>query len=167
MNAALRGFFAALLLTAAFASPAFAAPGSAPFFETGLLDLDGKPTTLASYRGKPLVVNFWARLCYPCRTEIPELVEVQKQHEKQELAIVAVAVEDQPESIRDFAKAYGFDLPIVLGRDAAIALMQGNGNQIAGIPYTVAIDRNGAVVYTKAGALKSEDIQTMLEKVLR
>ncbi len=134
-------------------------------FETPLMDLDGQPATLAGYRGKPLIVNFWARICYPCREELPALDILNEQY-RDELAVVALAVEDQPESVREFANAYQLDLPIVLGKDAGIDLMQTLGNKIAGLPYTVVIDRHGVIVLKKMGALSPEEIEGILKTVL-
>lgn len=159
---------AGLLLTA---WPLFSAAAdktdSKMLFDTQLLDLDGQPLSLDKYRGKPLIVNFWARLCIPCRTELPELNALNEKYRAEGLTIVGVAVEDQRESIRDFVEAYQLDYPIAVGRDASISLMQAMGNEIAGLPFTVVVDRDGNIVQQKMGVMTPEDIRIALDTILR
>ena len=122
-------------------------PSSAPLFAATLNDLDDKPVALERYKGKPLIVNFWARWCGPCRAEIPELIEIRKAH-KGKLEVLGIGIEDKAEAAKDFAKAYEMDYPVFVAGGKGIPLMQALGNTKGGLPFTLVIDRNGPVSYT-------------------
>ena len=133
-------------------------PTTDVLFATTLTDLNEQPQALAQYQGKPLIVNFWARWCGPCRTEIPELIKLRQQYKAKGLEVLGIAIEDKAEPVRDFAKAYDMDYPILLGKDKGLALMQGLGNTKMGLPFTIAIDRTGKIVTLKMGAIKGDEL---------
>ena len=132
-------------------------PSSAPLFAATLNDLDDKPVALERYKGKPLVVNFWARWCGPCRAEIPELIKFRNAH-KGKIEVLGIGIEDKAEPAKEFAKAYDMDYPVFVAKEQGIPLMQGLGNTKAGLPYTLFIDRNGQVVQRKMGIVKKPDL---------
>ena len=134
--------FLALLLCL-IAAPAWSQNSSAPLFAAALHDADDRPFALEQLRGKPLIVNFWARWCAPCRVEIPELVKTQDKYRKRGLVVIGIGLEDKAESVRDFMKAYEMSYTVLLARDGGIELMKALGNTRAGLPFTVAIDRRG------------------------
>jgi thiol-disulfide isomerase/thioredoxin len=127
-------------------------------FATTLTDLNEQSQALAQYQGKPLIVNFWARWCGPCRTEIPELIKLRQHYKAKGLEVLGIAIEDKAEPVRDFAKAYDMDYPILLGKDKGLALMQSLGNTKMGLPFTIAIDRAGKIVTLKMGAIKGDEL---------
>ncbi len=143
------------------------AQDSAPLFAATLTGLDDQPVALAQWRGKPLIVNFWARWCGPCRTEIPELIKLRKQYQGKGLEVVGIGIEDKTEPARDFAKAYEMDYPVVLGKDKGLDLMRTLGNAKMGLPFTVAIDRQGKVVVVKLGGIKGEELVAAAEAALK
>jgi peroxiredoxin len=152
----------ALLLTALLlACPAFAQqqPSVSPqaLFGAALVDLAGKPATLAQFRGQPLVVNFWARWCGPCQTEIPDIVAEYPQAQSAGVQVIGVALDDKPDAVRDFAKAYGITYPVLLTKDGPDLLRQ-LGNAQAGLPYTLVIDRDGKIIGGKLGAMTRPEI---------
>lgn len=133
---------------------------SAPqiLFEAALVDVAGQPATLARYRSRPLVVNFWARWCAPCRTEIPDLIAESARVRDTGLQVVGVALDDKPDAVRDFAKTYDIDYPVLLVKDGATDLLRQLGNPVAGLPYTLVIGRSGKVLYSKLGPMSREEM---------
>ena len=115
-------------------------PSSAPLFAATLSDLDDKPVALSRYKGKPLVVNFWARWCPPCRKEISELVKLQSEFGGRGLTVLGIAVEEDPAAVKEFAMAYDVNYPLVVDKKKAIWLMQTLGNGSTGLPFTLLLD---------------------------
>lgn len=134
-------------------------------FASTLNDLDDKPVALARYKGKPLIVNFWARWCGPCRAEIPELIKVRQAH-KGKLEVLGIGLEDKAEPAKEFAKAYDMDYPVFVAKDKGIPLMQALGNTKGGLPYTLFIDRHGQVVGQKMGLVRKADLDAHLDALL-
>src|SRR5690348_18214259 len=118
----------------------------APDFE--LNGLDGKKIKLSDYKGKAVVLNFWATWCAPCKIEIPWFVELQKEYGPQGLQIVGVAMDDSDkDDIQKFVKEMGVNYPILLGKEAV-------GDQYGGVnvlPTTYFIDRDGKIVAREFG----------------
>ena len=106
---------------------------SSPLFAARLNDLDDKPVALAQYKGKPLVVNFWARWCAPCRAEIPELKQFRAAH-KGKIEVLGIGIEDEAEPAKQFAKKYAIDYPVFVAKEKGIPLMQTLGNTKGGLP---------------------------------
>ncbi|NJD24211.1 MAG: TlpA family protein disulfide reductase [Betaproteobacteria bacterium] len=133
-------------------------PASAPLFAATLSDLDDKPVALERFRGKPLIVNFWATWCAPCRAEIPELVKVRNANSGK-VEVLGIAIEDKAEPAKAFARANRMDYPAFVAKEKGIPLMQALGNTRMGLPYTIVVDRNGKVVQTKAGLMRQADLE--------
>jgi thiol-disulfide isomerase/thioredoxin len=159
-----RWLLAVVVLLSALAARADSAE---PLFAASLADLADKPAAMAAYKGKPLIVNFWARWCGPCREEIPELIKARGKYKGRGLEIIGIAIEDKAEAVREFAKAYEMDYPVVLAKEQGLPLMQALGNTRAGLPFTVAIDRKGNVVTKKLGVMRKTDIEAAAEAALK
>ncbi len=141
-------------------------PSSSPLFAATLNDLDDKPVALERYRGKPLIVNFWARWCGPCRVEIPELIAIRRAY-KGKLEVLGIGIEDKADAAKEFARAYEMDYPVFVAREKGIPLMQALGNTKGGLPFTIVVDRNGQVVQKKMGIMKKADLEAAAELALR
>lgn len=139
---------------------------AATFFAATLSNLDDKPVALEKFRGKPLLVNFWARWCPPCRAEIPELIRF-SQANKEDIEVVGIGIEDSPALAKTFAAEYGITYPLFVGTDKVFPLLRDLGNPRGGLPYTVLIDRNGKVIQTKLGLITKADLEIMREALLR
>jgi peroxiredoxin len=112
---------------------------AAPAF--ALKDIAGKPLTLADYRGKVVLIDFWATWCVPCRVEIPHFVELQKKYASRGFTMIGISMDDEPGLVAPFAKKYGMNYPVVVG-DAALGEKYGG---ILGLPVAIVIDRNGVI----------------------
>ena len=141
-------------------------PSAAPLFAATLNDLDDKPVALERYKGRPLVVNFWARWCGPCRAEIPELIKFRHAH-KGKVEVLGIGIEDKAEPAKEFAKAYDMDYPVFVAKDQGIPLMKELGNSKAGLPYTLFIDRHGQVVQRKMGTVRKTDLDAIEVALLK
>ena len=141
-------------------------PSSAPLFAATLSDLDDKPVALERYKGKPLIVNFWARWCGPCKVEIPELIAIRKAH-KGKLEVLGIGIEDKADAAKEFAKAYEMDYPVFVAKEKGIPLMQALANTKGGLPFTLVIDRNGQVVQKKLGIMKKADLEAAADLALK
>lgn len=157
-------FFGCLLLLAATLARA---DGAESLFAATLSDLDDKPAAMAAYKGKPLIVNFWARWCGPCREEIPELSKIRAKYKSRGIEVIGIALEDRAEPVRDFGRAYEIDYPVVLAKDKGIWLMQALGNSKAGLPFTVVIDRQGRILSRKLGVMRKPDLEAAAESLLK
>ncbi|MDP2825181.1 MAG: TlpA disulfide reductase family protein [Sulfuritalea sp.] len=156
-----------LLVCSSLSAVASGKLSSAPLFAATLFDLDNKSVAFAAYQGKPLIVNFWARWCAPCRVEIPELVEVQTRHKARGIEVIGVNLESDAPPVRDFAKAYDINYTVLLTRDKGIALLQALGNGKAGLPYTVVINRRGEIVSSKLGAMTRAELEAATDAALK
>ncbi len=158
------------LLATTFAliwSPSLWAQSSSELFAASLIDLQGQVTTMNRWQGSPLIVNFWARWCGPCRTEIPELIKLRQAYRNKGLEVLGIALEDKVEPVRDFAKAYEMDYPVLLAQDKGLALMKALGNTKMGLPFTVAIDRHGKITLVKMGLITGSELEAAAAMVLR
>jgi thiol-disulfide isomerase/thioredoxin len=156
------------LSLAAAAGAARAEVGSADaLFAATLTGLDDQPAALAQWRGKPVIVNFWARWCGPCKAEIPEFIKLRKAYRAKGIEVIGIAIEDKAEPVRDFAKAYEMDYPLLVAKDKGLPLMQALGNTKMGLPFTVAVDRSGRLVHVKLGAIRADELTAAAEAALK
>ena len=156
-----------LLLVAAVGCRAQEAQSPDALWAATLFDLDDKPVALRKYQGRPLVVNFWARWCGPCRDEIPDFVREYNRSRGKGIEVLGIAIEDKTDSVRDFAKAYDMSYPVLLAKDKGLALLQSLGNPKSGLPYTLVIDRQGNIVARKLGPMKKTDIEANFAAALK
>lgn len=128
-----------------------------------LKSLDGKDVKLSDYRGKAILLNFWATYCQPCKIEMPWFAELQKQYAPQGLEIIGVAMDDvSPDTIRKFASDLGVNYPILIGKEAVAD--QYGGMQF--LPTTFYIDRQGKIVDRVFGLVSHSEIESNIKKAL-
>jgi thiol-disulfide isomerase/thioredoxin len=139
--------------------------GLARLHAARLPDLDGTPQALEQWRGKVVVVNFWATWCAPCREEIPLFVKLQKKYGERGLQFVGVAI-DQPDKVRPFAAELGMNYPVLIGGADAIELTRALGNRAGVLPYTVIVDRDGKVRSREVGIAKEAKLDPLLASLL-
>jgi peroxiredoxin len=154
--AALLGFSVARLLRVASVE----APAATTDFT--LRDLAGKTHSLADWRGKVVLLNFWATWCPPCRREIPLFIELQRRYAKQGLQIVGISV-DSPEAIARYWQEMHINYPLLIADETTFELMAAYGNRNGGLPYSVLIAADGRVAGVKIGAYDREELETSLK----
>lgn len=142
-----------------------AQPAEPAIVEPPLRDLDGQPHTLAEWRGKVVVLNFWATWCGPCREEMPEFVRLQNELGEQGLQFVGVAI-DEADAVRDYLKETPVNYPILMGDEHAPDWSERLGNKLAGLPFSVVFDREGRKIHAMTGAFKREDILRVIKPLL-
>src|SRR5277367_3638025 len=134
---------------------------SAPDFT--LQSLDGKNMRLSDFRGKAVLLNFWATWCGPCRIEMPWFVDLQNQYGAQGLQIVGVAMDDSSkDDIAKFVKDMGVNYPILIGKDSV-------GDQYGGVPalpQSFLIARDGKIVDKIVGLRGKSEIEDAIRKAL-
>jgi len=135
--------------------------GPAPDFS--LEALNGKTTKLSDFRGKAVLLNFWATWCGPCKIEMPWFVDLQKEYGSQGLQIVGVAMDDaSKEDIAKFAKDMGVNYPILIGKEAV-------GDEYGGVPAlpeSFLIARDGRIVDRIIGLRGKAEIEDAVKKAL-
>jgi len=132
---------------------------------TPFVDIGGKPQTLAQWKGKVLVVNFWATWCAPCREEIPVLMNAEKKYAAKAVKLVGIGI-DSAAKIEEFAAALSMNYALLIGSMEALDLTNKLGNRAGVLPYTVVLDRSGKVAYTHAGALTEGALDAALAPLL-
>lgn len=130
-----------------------------------LPDLDGKPQPLQQWRGKVLVVNFWATWCPPCLKEIPEFVRLQTRYGARGVQFVGLAV-DESARVAAFVASHGMNYPVLIAEKEGLTLARNAGNRLGGLPFTVVIDRHGRVARVELGVLDEAKLGPMLDALL-
>jgi thiol-disulfide isomerase/thioredoxin len=129
-------------------------------------DLDGQPHRLSEWRGKLLLLNFWATWCTPCLKEIPLLVETQREHGPRGLQIVGIAMDDAA-PVRAFAQRLQMNYPTMVGQGEIAEAMDALGDELGAFPFSVLIAPDGRILDRRSGDLSREEIAAWLDEHLR
>jgi len=122
----------------------------------------GELLALAEFRGKPLVVNFWATWCPPCVEEMPELSAFFDKYNPKGVQLLGIAV-DSPSNVREFLEERQFSYPLVVAGANGSELASRLGSRIDAFPYTVLVAPNGQVVQQKMGRIYEEELIKWVE----
>ena len=152
---------AAAAPTPVAAAPERRVPESLPVFS--LPGLDGVAHQLSDWRGHPLVVNFWATWCEPCRREIPLLEALSREHGHQGLEIIGIAI-DYREPVEKYARRMGINYPVLLGEKGGLEAVASFGMDTA-LPFSVFADRQGRIVTLKVGELHRDEADLILGRI--
>jgi thiol-disulfide isomerase/thioredoxin len=118
-----------------------------PAAEFTLSGLDGRAVSLREFRGRVVLLNFWATWCVPCREEIPAMQALARDLGPRGLVVLALNYEEDPETVQAFVRDTGLTLAVLLDRDGAVARRY----RVAGLPTSFFIDRRGAVAGSVIG----------------
>lgn len=146
-----------------------AAPGvvGTPAYDFSLTDSDGNEVSLSDYKGKVVVLDFWATWCPPCRKEIPGFVALQNKYKDQGVEVVGVSLDDGWGPVRPFMKSYNVNYTIVLADQSVAGDLVAQYGNFRGIPTTFIIDREGMIRERHEGYAPPEFFEKAVQKVLK
>ena len=153
-------FFAFLMTAACSRSTAIEIGQDAPDF--ALTDVDGKPVSLSEFKGKVIILNFFATWCPPCRAEIPDFIELTKAY-GDKLAIIGVSDEDQG-SLKGFAESQGINYPVLIDREGKASSAYG---PMRAVPTTFVIDKDFKIRRHYIGARSREEFENDMKEILK
>jgi cytochrome c biogenesis protein CcmG/thiol:disulfide interchange protein DsbE len=133
-----------------------------PAPDFSITDLDGQTVALRSYRGKVVLLNFWATWCEPCRKEIPRFLEFQKQYGPQGFQVLGVSLDDSDKPVRKFRDEFKITYPVVMG-DAKLAESYGG---VLGLPISFIIDQDGRIAAKHVGAVDLAIMEGKIRELL-
>jgi len=159
---------AALMVFAAsftFSGQASAAPSPAPSFSG--VTVDGKPFSSSSLKGKAYIVNFFATWCPPCRSEIPDMVQVQRAWAPKGFTFVGIAVNEKVPNVKNFMRQNGMTWPVLMATPELIRAFNGHiDGGITGIPTTFVIDASGKLTGVIVGPRSKAEFDQIVRTAL-
>ncbi len=158
--------FASHHLFPASADARHAEPVLAPAFT--LETVDGKKVSLSDFKGKGVIINFWATWCPPCRQEIPDMIELQKAYSGK-FTFIGIAVNDKPENVAAYVKEKGINYPVAMGNEKVV-IDYGKfleGGQLRGIPTSFVINPKGEIVTAFVGARDKRAFESVIQRIVQ
>ena len=136
-----------------------------PSLDFVLTDMDGKRVDLASFKGRPILINFWATWCPPCKAEIPWFVEFAEKYKADKLAVIGISVDDKPDEIRKFAADEKVNYPMLVGDGQAELKAAFDAEAV--IPVSWLIKADGTLMAKAQGIHAKEWFETNIQQLLR
>jgi thiol-disulfide isomerase/thioredoxin len=137
-------------------------PGRPLAPEFSLTDLEGRKLALSGYRGKVILLDFWATWCAPCQTEIPLFVEWQKRYSPRGLQVIGISMDDSAPPVRAFYGKLGINYPVALG---SVKVAEDYGG-ILGLPVNLVIDRSGRIAARHDGMTDLPGLEKEIQALL-
>jgi thiol-disulfide isomerase/thioredoxin len=128
-----------------------------------LPDVAGAPHQLKDWQGRPLIVNFWATWCEPCRREIPLLRSLRHERAGERLEVLGIAL-DTRDAVREYAARTGMDYPVLVGERGGLEAVDAFGMDTV-LPFSVFVDHLGRVVTLKVGELHRDEVNFILDRM--
>ena len=139
-------------------------PAVANLFAQSMAEATGKPEPLSQWKGKPLIVNFWATWCGPCVEEMPELNALRAELVKKDIHVIGIGIDSQ-DAIAKFAAKYKITYPLYVAGTDGTALLRQFGNAAGGLPFTVLIGADGQVKKSYLGSIKFDELRKDLSLI--
>jgi len=127
-------------------------------------DMHGADVRLADYKGKVILLNYWATWCGPCKVEIPDLIALYDQYKDKGFVVLGVSQDDDPETLRTFASTFKMNYPVLVGRDHP-DLIDAQG-PLWGLPTTYLIARDGSICSRHLGPARKQDFEREITPLL-
>lgn len=135
------------------------------FFKANLINENGISRDLSQYKGKIIVLNFWATWCPPCREEMPELSKLHTEYKNKNVVVLGIAL-DELNLVKEFSQSSPVSYPLFAAENEGMALAADLGNDKGVLPYTVIINSNGTVVDTYFGRINKPLLEAALNPLL-
>ena len=142
-------------------TPAIPAAELKQFFASDFIDHQGHRQAVSQWRGKILVVNFWATWCAPCREEMPDFSRLQEKYSDRGVQFLGIAIESR-EKIAVYADRSTVSYPLLAGGHDAVELSRSLGNGVGGIPYTLVLGKSGEPLLSHTGRLPAAKLDSLL-----
>lgn len=128
-------------------------------------DSHGQLQSITQWRGKILIINFWATWCPPCLKEIPEFVQLQQTYQDRNLQFIGIAIEEQ-QPVAEYLEHTKLNYPILVAGDAGSSLSRQLGNIIGAVPFTVIVNPQGQIIHRHPGELSKNTLLQLIQPLL-
>ncbi len=135
------------------------------FYGASFKDMKDQLESLDQFKGKVVVMYFWATWCVPCRVETPNLVKLNEEYKGKGVEVVGLAL-DNGDRVRDFVKDNGISYPVFYGGREAVQLGRALGNDHGAIPFTVVIGKDGKLIHTFKGDLPNAELEKIIDPLI-
>jgi thiol-disulfide isomerase/thioredoxin len=141
-------------------NPPAASGAAQDFWKRRFTGIDGQELDVARWRGKPLLVNFWATWCAPCVRELPEINQFYGEAKAKGWQVLGLAI-DQAEPVKAFLQKTPLDFAIALGGPEGLGLVRELGNPAGGLPFSVVFDESGEISWRRLGVSRIEELRAL------
>ena len=132
-----------------------------PVIDQPLIDLTGSVRHLREWRGKVLLVNFWATWCAPCREEIPLIQQARERYKDREFEVIGVAI-DEEQSVAEYRNALAIEYPLLLVQGDPMGFLSSFGDEQGVLPHSAILGRKGEILATHTGPLTSDQLEQFI-----
>lgn len=163
----LAGLFAVGALAPVAADTSTGKPVGDAFYGASFKDLKDQPASFGQFKGKVVVIYFWATWCVPCRVETPNLMKLNDAYKGKgkDVTVIGLAL-DNGDKVRDFVKELNITYPIFYGGRDAVQLGKALGNDQSAIPFTVVIGKDGKLIHTFKGDMQNSELEKIIDPLV-